>query len=67
MMTTNQLLRWHQQPIEIIYQSKQGEFTKRKIKIWKVTEQAVYGYCYLRKENRKFNRQQILAVYPLSA
>lgn len=64
-MTTNQLMRWQRQRVEIIYLSKQGEFTKRKIKIWKVADEAVYGYCYLRKEKRKFQAAHILAIYPL--
>lgn len=64
-MTTTQLARWQNQPVEIIYLSKQGSFTRRKIKIWKIENEAVYGYCYLRSEKRKFNTDQILAIQPL--
>lgn len=63
-MTTNQLGRWQNQAVEIIYLSTQGDFTKRKIKIWKIKDDSVYGYCYLRKEKRKFKAEQILAIHP---
>lgn len=64
-MSINQLERWRDKRVEIIYVSGKGGFTKRKIRIWKVADGSVYGYCYLRNGQRKFKVDQILALNPL--
>lgn len=52
--------------IEMVYVSRKGDFTKRKVKIISSNEHEIYGYCYMRKEVRRFTKENILAAYPCS-
>jgi predicted DNA-binding transcriptional regulator YafY len=49
------------QVMECIYLSKLNDFTKRRLKIIKISEQTLVAYCFLRKEIRSFTFDQILA------
>ena len=51
--------------VELIYTSKSGEITKRKVKIHKVSEDTFQGYCFKRKEMRNFIIDQVLAILPV--
>lgn len=50
------------QNIELIYQSKINDFSKRTIKVLKINDTTITGFCYLRKEVRTFSINQILAL-----
>lgn len=50
--------------IEIVYIARDGAFTQRKVKIISTNENEVYGYCYMRKQVRRFTKDNILAAYP---
>jgi predicted DNA-binding transcriptional regulator YafY len=47
--------------LEIIYQSKRGEFTKRNIRVIEIGDAYVKAYCYTRHMVRMFNKDGILA------
>ncbi len=47
--------------LEIIYQSKSGVFSKRRIRVIEVGETYVKAYCYNRRMVRMFSKQGILA------
>ncbi|KGX92060.1 hypothetical protein N781_02635 [Pontibacillus halophilus JSM 076056 = DSM 19796] len=51
--------------VELMYLSKDGTVTHRKVKLLKTTSDYLYGYCYLRCAHRKFSKDRILAVLPL--
>lgn len=54
-----------QRPIEIIYQSKNGTITQRRITIKKINQQKILAYCHTKKQFRSFIIEQILAAQPL--
>ncbi|MGM7720104.1 hypothetical protein [uncultured Metabacillus sp.] len=51
-----------QLPIDIIYHSKGGEFSHRKIIVKKISNNNVLAYCYLRNQVRSFSIEQILSA-----
>lgn len=51
-------------PVMIMYLSKKGLVTKRLVSVEKITETGVQGFCYLRKGQRRFLFENILAVLP---
>ncbi|SET32404.1 hypothetical protein SAMN05421676_10441 [Salinibacillus kushneri] len=52
------------QLVEMIYESRSGEITKRTVKIYGSNNQKIFGYCFLRKGYRSFYKEQILAMIP---
>ncbi|MBM7613968.1 hypothetical protein [Alkaliphilus hydrothermalis] len=48
-------------PITIMYQ-KGMEITQRNIRVIKITENLIQGYCYTRKTTRNFTKDNILAA-----
>ncbi|WP_456271771.1 hypothetical protein [Bacillus sp. AK031] len=62
--------RYHT-PIQIIYHSDQGDFTKRTILIKKIGTEHIKAYCFYRRQYRTFKTENILAaiqadqVYPV--
>lgn len=50
--------------MEMIYHSKSGQITKRKVKVITDSEHRLVGYCFLRKHVRTFKKNQILAIFP---
>ncbi|MCK8452987.1 hypothetical protein QNH25_15020 [Bacillus safensis] len=56
----------HQQiPIEMIYMKKNGECTKRKIIVYRETDQFIQAYCLSKKTMRTFRKDCILALAPI--
>lgn len=54
------------QIIEVIYMSKLGEVTKRRIKVIKLYGATFQAYCFLRKTKRTFKVDNILAIAPIT-
>lgn len=54
----------HHIPLQIIYESKQGLFSKRIIQVIKVGEKDIVAYCFSKKQYRTFTIERILAVFP---
>jgi predicted DNA-binding transcriptional regulator YafY len=52
----------NQVPIDIIYFSKCGEFSHRKVLVKKINAEKVVAYCYLRKQIRTFSLEHVLSA-----
>jgi predicted DNA-binding transcriptional regulator YafY len=52
----------NQVPIEIIYLSKCGTFSQRKVKVKKLTTEKIVAYCYLRNQIRSFSLDRVLSA-----
>jgi len=52
-------------PVEIIYQSKDLSFSKRRILVKAINEKYVKGFCFKKRQIRTFNLDSILAVAPI--
>lgn len=50
--------------LEIVYMGRDGDFTKRTVKVVSTDETQVLAYCYLRQEIRRFSKENILAAFP---
>lgn len=48
--------------LDIMYMAKDGAISKRRIKVMQVGEVSFRAYCYLRKSNRTFKIDNILAL-----
>ncbi|PID03756.1 transcriptional regulator [Sporosarcina sp. P2] len=53
--------------LDMIYMSKGGAISKRRIKVMQVGEVSFRAYCYLRKSNRTFKIDNILALVPVTS
>lgn len=51
--------------LEMMYLSKNGEISKRRIKVLQVGEASFRAYCYLWKSKRTFTIDSILALVPV--
>lgn len=51
--------------LEMIYLSKNGEISKRRIKVLQVGEVSFRAYCFLRKSKRTFTIDNVLALVPI--
>lgn len=51
-----------QKPIDMIYQSESGKITQRIIRVLFIGEEHIKAYCYLRKKERLFRKDNILSV-----
>ncbi|GGD12780.1 hypothetical protein [Pontibacillus salipaludis] len=51
--------------LEMIYLSKDGRLSQRKVRIIRVGASFILAYCYHCKNLRKFNRSSILLIGPL--
>jgi predicted DNA-binding transcriptional regulator YafY len=49
----------------MMYLSKDGAISERKIKVLQVGEVSFRAYCYLRKFNRTFKIDNVLALVPV--
>lgn len=58
------LAKYIEQQVTMIYMAKDGSLTKRQVRIERINEASVTGYCYLRKQLRTFRMDRILAVQP---
>lgn len=48
--------------VDMIYLAKDGAISQRRIKVLQVGEASFRAYCYLRKSNRTFRLDTILAL-----
>jgi predicted DNA-binding transcriptional regulator YafY len=55
----------NQQPVQMIYLSKDGKFSQRWIRVIAINEKKIKAYCYLRRKYRIFQLDQILSISPL--
>ncbi|MEK9196804.1 transcriptional regulator [Lysinibacillus halotolerans] len=53
------------QLVEMMYIAKNGEITKRRIKVTKVLEDKFNAYCFLKRANRVFCIDNVLALVPV--
>lgn len=53
------------QLVEMMYISKAGEITKRRIKVLKVANDTFESYCFLKQSKRTFIIQNVLALIPV--
>lgn len=51
-------------PLEMIYMSRDNQISQRVIKVIAVNDSKVKAYCYLKKQYRIFNMDNILSVAP---
>lgn len=55
----------YSEELDIMYMSKEGSISKRRIKVLQVGEVSFRAYCYLRKSKRTFTIDNILALVPV--
>jgi predicted DNA-binding transcriptional regulator YafY len=53
--------------LDMMYMAKDGAISKRRIKVIQVGEVSFRAYCYLRKSNRTFKIDNILALVPVTS
>jgi predicted DNA-binding transcriptional regulator YafY len=63
-MEQSAVAKFLKQQVTLIYMAKDGSLTKRRVTIDRLTDTSVTGYCYLRKQQRTFRLDQILAMQP---
>ncbi|WP_233191565.1 transcriptional regulator [Sporosarcina sp. P18a] len=51
--------------LEVMYMSKDGQISKRRVKVLQVGESSFRAYCYLRKSKRTFLIGNVLAAVPV--
>ncbi|MGO0062631.1 WYL domain-containing protein [Brevibacillus fluminis] len=63
------LLRFMQQNqfIEIIYLDRHGKTSQRKLRLQSICGNQVKAYCFVRRANRVFQIDNILAAMPVTA
>ena len=49
----------------MIYMAKNGQISKRRIRVLQVGEVSFRAYCFLRKSNRTFIIDNVLALVPI--
>lgn len=53
------------QVLEIMYMDGKGQISKRRVRVFQVGEVSFRAYCYLRKTNRTFTINNVLALVPV--
>ncbi|MFF2752798.1 transcriptional regulator [Psychrobacillus sp. NPDC058041] len=53
------------QIIELMYLSKSGEVSKRRVKIIKIHQESFQAYCFSRNAKRTFLIENVLALVPV--
>lgn len=56
----------YNQLADMIYMDNDGGITKRRIKVFKVTQDSFQAYCYLRGSKRTFKIDNVLALVPVT-
>ncbi|WP_051353175.1 hypothetical protein [Thalassobacillus devorans] len=51
--------------IELIYFSKENDFTHRFVKVLSVNEEEILAFCYTRRQVRRFKKANILSAAPI--
>ncbi|MGE7837989.1 transcriptional regulator [Viridibacillus arvi] len=54
------------QVIDLMYMSKGGEITKRRVKIIKMTVDSFQAYCFVKQAKRTFIIDNVLAAVPVT-
>lgn len=55
----------YSESLNLIYRAGDGVLSKRKIQVFQVSESHFQAYCYLRKSNRTFKINSVLALIPV--
>lgn len=55
----------HSQIAEIIYMNNKGEISKRRVKVFSVSNDSFQGYCFYRGKKRTFKIENVLAFVPV--
>ena len=55
----------HGQIVDVMYMAKNGEVTKRRIKVIKFQGDSFQVYCFLRNTKRTFKVENVLALIPV--
>jgi len=55
----------YHQVVELMYMSKSGEITKRRVKVLKIESDKFQAYCFLKRAKRTFIIENVLAVLPV--
>lgn len=58
-------MQYHQL-VNIMYMSKSGEITKRRVKLLKITGDKFQAFCFLKHAKRTFIIDNVLAVLPIT-
>ncbi|MGE7621669.1 transcriptional regulator [Viridibacillus sp. NPDC096237] len=53
------------QLIDLMYMSKGGEITKRRVKVIKMTANSFQAYCFVKNAKRTFIIENVLAAVPV--
>ena len=53
------------QIVEVIYLSKSGEISKRRLQILKIQDDSFQGFCFTRSAKRTFLIDNVLACVPV--
>ncbi|MGG0657454.1 transcriptional regulator [Rummeliibacillus pycnus] len=53
------------QLVTMMYMSKTGEITKRQVKILDIKDESFKAYCYVKRAQRTFKIEQVLAIVPV--
>lgn len=63
----NQLLKSMERNVELdmMYLSKSGEVSKRRVKVLQVGESSFRAYCFSRESKRTFTIDNVLALVPV--
>lgn len=63
----NQLLKVLQrnQLVDMMYIAKNGEISKRRIKVLQITDDSFSAFCFLKNAKRTFKIDNILALAPV--
>ena len=51
--------------LDMIYMAKNGQISKRRIRVLQVGDVSFRAYCFLRKSNRTFIIDNVLALVPI--
>lgn len=55
----------YSESLDMMYMSKSGEVSKRRIQVIQVGEGSFRAYCHLRKSKRTFTIDNVLALVPV--
>ena len=53
--------------MDMMYLSKSGEVSKRRIEVLQVGEVSFWAYCHLRRSKRTFTIDNVLALVPVTS
>ncbi|MGG0663299.1 transcriptional regulator [Viridibacillus arvi] len=53
------------QLVDLMYISKSGEISKRRVKVIKITSDSFQAYCFLKNAKRTFILDNVLAAIPV--